>query len=90
MTLYNLAPNILLQLVKKVFRCCENLSYNWFQKLLGYSRDELNGTTNCSMAQYEVFRCCGNLSCNWLQKLLGYNGNELNGTTNCTGKLLRY
>ena len=39
-----LAANILPQLVKKVFRCCENLS----QKLLGYSVDELNGTTNCS------------------------------------------
>ena len=39
-----LAPNILLQLVKKV--CCENLSFNWFQKLqivvgngtVGYNR----------------------------------------------------
>ena len=41
-----LASNMLLQLVKKVFRCCENLSYNWFQKLLGYSGDELNCTSN--------------------------------------------
>ena len=32
----------------EVFRCCENFSCNWLQKLLGYSGDELNGTTNCT------------------------------------------
>ena len=78
MTLYNLAPNILLQLVKKVFRCCENLSYNWFQKLLGYSRDELNGTTNCSgkwLKQMTVATTWVSMEYNRLKCVtVGYNG----------------
>ena len=32
----------------EVFRCCENLSCNWLQKLLGYNGNELNGTTHCT------------------------------------------
>ena len=69
-----LAPNILLQLVKKVFRCCENLSYNWFQKLLGYSGDELNGTTNCSGKWLKQMTAAAT-NCNRFQwNTIGYNG----------------
>ena len=73
----------------EVFRCCENFSCNWFQKLLGYSGDELNGTTNCSKklqifeavkANYKYLKWLKQITvaatnCNRLQwNIMGYSG----------------